>query len=94
MNEAEVSLHLASLKDKEVPNLLYYHKEDFTSDKDKTGLIIGDEVDIILNIGRPYPPLLRSPAYPEIPKSRKALELHIKELLVPCLIIKLEFCPN
>ncbi|MBW0533408.1 hypothetical protein O181_073123 [Austropuccinia psidii MF-1] len=38
-------------------------------------------VDIILNIERPYPPLLRRPAYPEIPKSREALEIHIKELL-------------
>ncbi|MBW0546604.1 hypothetical protein O181_086319 [Austropuccinia psidii MF-1] len=45
------------------------------------GAIIGYEVDIILNIERPYPPLLRRPAYPEIPKSRKAQEIHIKELL-------------
>ncbi|MBW0580038.1 hypothetical protein O181_119753 [Austropuccinia psidii MF-1] len=46
-----------------------------------TRAIIGHEVDIILNIERPYPPLLRRPAYPAIPKSREALENHIKELL-------------
>ncbi|MBW0583133.1 hypothetical protein O181_122848, partial [Austropuccinia psidii MF-1] len=45
------------------------------------GAIIGHEVDIILNIERPYPPLLRRPAYPASPKSREALEAHIKELL-------------
>ncbi|MBW0512126.1 hypothetical protein O181_051841 [Austropuccinia psidii MF-1] len=45
------------------------------------GKIIGHEVDIILNIERPYPPLLRRPAYPESPESREALEIHIKELL-------------
>ncbi|MBW0573358.1 hypothetical protein O181_113073 [Austropuccinia psidii MF-1] len=45
------------------------------------GEIIGYEVDIILNIERPYPPLIRRPAYPESPKSRKSQEIHIKELL-------------
>ncbi|MBW0461715.1 hypothetical protein O181_001430 [Austropuccinia psidii MF-1] len=35
----------------------------------------------MLDIERPYPPLLRRPAYPEIPKSIEALELHIKEIL-------------
>ncbi|MBW0566940.1 hypothetical protein O181_106655 [Austropuccinia psidii MF-1] len=39
------------------------------------------ETDIILNIERPSPPLLRRPAYPESPKSREALGIHIKELL-------------
>ncbi|MBW0496641.1 hypothetical protein O181_036356 [Austropuccinia psidii MF-1] len=42
---------------------------------------LGHELDIILNIERPYPPLLRRPAYPESPKSTEALELDIKELL-------------
>ncbi|MBW0553408.1 hypothetical protein O181_093123 [Austropuccinia psidii MF-1] len=53
----------------------------FASDKEPLGEIIGHEVDIILNIERPYPPLLRRPAYPASPKSREALEIHIKELL-------------
>ncbi|MBW0590481.1 hypothetical protein O181_130196 [Austropuccinia psidii MF-1] len=35
----------------------------------------------MLNIEIPYPPLLRRPAYPASPKSREALETHIKELL-------------
>ncbi|MBW0590282.1 hypothetical protein O181_129997 [Austropuccinia psidii MF-1] len=35
----------------------------------------------MLNIERPYPPHLRRPAYPESPKSREAMETHIKELL-------------
>ncbi|MBW0591267.1 hypothetical protein O181_130982 [Austropuccinia psidii MF-1] len=44
-----------------------------TDDKEHLGSIIGQEVDIILNIERPYPPLLRRPAYPTSPKSREAL---------------------
>ncbi|MBW0525741.1 hypothetical protein O181_065456 [Austropuccinia psidii MF-1] len=61
--------------------LLYYQKEAFASDKEPLGAIIGHEVEIIFNIERPYPPLLRRPAYPESPKSREALEIHISELL-------------
>ncbi|MBW0520051.1 hypothetical protein O181_059766, partial [Austropuccinia psidii MF-1] len=34
-----------------------------------------------LNIDRTYPPVLRTPAYPEIPRARKVLENHIQELM-------------
>ncbi|MBW0516485.1 hypothetical protein O181_056200 [Austropuccinia psidii MF-1] len=69
-----------------IRNLPFYHlkdklKEAFASEKERLGEIIGHEVDIILNIERPYPPLLRRPAYAASPKSREALEIHIKELL-------------
>ncbi|MBW0502027.1 hypothetical protein O181_041742 [Austropuccinia psidii MF-1] len=39
------------------------------------------EAHIIINIERPYPPLLRRPAYPESPNSREALQTNIKEVL-------------
>ncbi|MBW0520476.1 hypothetical protein O181_060191 [Austropuccinia psidii MF-1] len=65
----------------ELSSLLYDHKEDFASDKEPLGAIVGHEAEIILNIERLYPPLLRRTAYPESPKSREALELYIKELL-------------
>ncbi|MBW0569949.1 hypothetical protein O181_109664 [Austropuccinia psidii MF-1] len=60
--------------------LLYDHKEAFASDKEPLGKIIGHEAEIIHNIERPYPPLLKRTAYPEIPESREALEINIKEL--------------
>ncbi|MBW0585516.1 hypothetical protein O181_125231 [Austropuccinia psidii MF-1] len=56
-------------------------KGAFASDKEPLGAILGHEVDIIFDIERPYPPRLRRPAYPESPKSREALENHIKKLL-------------
>ncbi|MBW0567803.1 hypothetical protein O181_107518 [Austropuccinia psidii MF-1] len=62
-------------------SLSYDHKGAFSSENEPLGAIIGHEVEIILNIERPYQPLLRRPAYPESPKSREALETHIKELL-------------
>ncbi|MBW0554884.1 hypothetical protein O181_094599 [Austropuccinia psidii MF-1] len=81
LSEAEISLHLTDKQENELSTLLYDHREAFASDKEPLGAIIGHEVDIIVNIERPYPPLLRIPAYPESPKSREALEIHIKELL-------------
>ncbi|MBW0479583.1 hypothetical protein O181_019298 [Austropuccinia psidii MF-1] len=81
LDEAEISLHLTDIHENELSALLYDHKEAFASDKEPLGAIVGHEVDIILNIERPYPPLLRRPAYPASPKSEEALEIHIKELL-------------
>ncbi|MBW0525575.1 hypothetical protein O181_065290 [Austropuccinia psidii MF-1] len=81
LKEAEISLHLTDNRENELFALLYDHREAFASDKEPLGEIIGHEAYIILNIERTHPPLLRRPAYPESPKSREALEIHIKELL-------------
>ncbi|MBW0532808.1 hypothetical protein O181_072523 [Austropuccinia psidii MF-1] len=69
-------------KENELSALLYHHREAF----------IGHEFEIIFNIERSYPPLLRRPAYPASPKSREALEIHIKELLYLGVIRKV--CQN
>ncbi|MBW0559799.1 hypothetical protein O181_099514 [Austropuccinia psidii MF-1] len=68
-------------QENELSALLYDHREAFASDKEPLGAIIGHEVDITLNIERPYPPLLIRPAYPESPKSREDLEIYIEELV-------------
>ncbi|MBW0546176.1 hypothetical protein O181_085891 [Austropuccinia psidii MF-1] len=81
LNEAEISLNLTDNQENELSSLLHDHRGAFSSDKEPLGAIIGHESDIILDIERPYPPILRRPAYPESPKSREALEIHIKELL-------------
>ncbi|MBW0586812.1 hypothetical protein O181_126527, partial [Austropuccinia psidii MF-1] len=65
----------------ELSALLYDHRGAFSTDTEPLGAKIGHEVDIILNIERPYPQILRRPAYPASPKSREPLEIHIKELL-------------
>ncbi|MBW0558705.1 hypothetical protein O181_098420 [Austropuccinia psidii MF-1] len=80
-NKAEVSLHLTDSQENELSSLLYDHKEAFESEKEPLWPIVDEEVEIILNIERPYPPLSRRPAYPPSPKSREALEIHINKLL-------------
>ncbi|MBW0491651.1 hypothetical protein O181_031366 [Austropuccinia psidii MF-1] len=61
--------------------LLFKYKNAFATDKEPLGAIIGDEVDIILNVEKPYPALLRRKAYPPSPEAREALEVNIKELI-------------
>ncbi|MBW0555819.1 hypothetical protein O181_095534 [Austropuccinia psidii MF-1] len=80
LREAEISLHPTDKQENKLSSLLYDHKGAFASGKEPLGAIIGHEVDIILNIERPYPPLLRRTAYPASPKTREALETHIKEI--------------
>ncbi|MBW0581326.1 hypothetical protein O181_121041 [Austropuccinia psidii MF-1] len=53
----------------------------FASDNKPLGAIEGNEVDITLNIDRPYPPVLRRPAYTASPRAREALEKHIQQLI-------------
>ncbi|MBW0541955.1 hypothetical protein O181_081670 [Austropuccinia psidii MF-1] len=59
----------------------FTYKNAFASDNEPSGVIKGDEVDIDLNIDRPYPPVLRRPAYPASRRSREALEKHIQQLI-------------
>ncbi|MBW0587654.1 hypothetical protein O181_127369, partial [Austropuccinia psidii MF-1] len=61
LKEAEISLHLTDKQESEFYALLCNHKEAFASGKEPLGEIIGHEVDIILNIKRPYPPLIGIP---------------------------------
>ncbi|MBW0559572.1 hypothetical protein O181_099287 [Austropuccinia psidii MF-1] len=60
-------------------DVLYTYKNAFASDNEPLGTIRGHEVDIRINIDRPYPPVLRRKAHPESPKARKSLEKNIQE---------------
>ncbi|MBW0535265.1 hypothetical protein O181_074980 [Austropuccinia psidii MF-1] len=53
----------------------------FASYNEPLGAIRGHEVDITINIDRPYPPVLRRTAYPASPRGRESLEKHIQELI-------------
>ncbi|MBW0470076.1 hypothetical protein O181_009791 [Austropuccinia psidii MF-1] len=62
-------------------DLLFKYKTAFATAKEPLGAMIGPEVEIIFDVEKHYPPQLRRPAYPAIPRAREALELHIKELM-------------
>ncbi|MBW0582067.1 hypothetical protein O181_121782 [Austropuccinia psidii MF-1] len=81
LKEAEFNQELTEKLKEKLIDLLFKYKHAFATDKEPLGAIIGHEVDIILNVERPYPPLLRRPAYPASPRAREALEVYIKELM-------------
>ncbi|MBW0503489.1 hypothetical protein O181_043204 [Austropuccinia psidii MF-1] len=62
-------------------DVLYTYTNAFDSDNEPLGTIKGIKVDITLNIDRPYPPVLRIPAYPASPRARETSEKHIQELI-------------
>ncbi|MBW0538784.1 hypothetical protein O181_078499 [Austropuccinia psidii MF-1] len=88
LKEAEFNHELTEKMKEKLIELLFKYKNAFATYKEPLGAIIRHEVDIILNVEKTYPPLLRRPAYPASPRAREALEVHIKEsmdlgLLIP-----------
>ncbi|MBW0500160.1 hypothetical protein O181_039875 [Austropuccinia psidii MF-1] len=62
-------------------NLLHKDTDAFATDKEALGAIIGNKVDIILNVEKTYPPILRRPEYPASQRAREALEFQIDEFM-------------
>ncbi|MBW0541346.1 hypothetical protein O181_081061 [Austropuccinia psidii MF-1] len=79
--EAQISTELTLEMKEELIEILFQYREDFDSNNELLGAIKGHEVDIMLNVERPYPPLLRRPVYPASPRAREALESNINELM-------------
>ncbi|MBW0540155.1 hypothetical protein O181_079870 [Austropuccinia psidii MF-1] len=79
--EAQINPSLSPKMRHDLIDVLYTYKNAFASDNEPLGIIKGHEVDITLDIDRPYPPVLRRPAYSASPRAREALEKHIQELI-------------
>ncbi|MBW0532662.1 hypothetical protein O181_072377 [Austropuccinia psidii MF-1] len=79
--EAQINPSLLPKMRHELIDVLYTYNNAFASDNEPLGAIKGNEVDITLTIYRPYPPVLRRPAYPASPRAREAWEKHMQELI-------------
>ncbi|MBW0467423.1 hypothetical protein O181_007138 [Austropuccinia psidii MF-1] len=86
--EAKIKPSLSPKMRHELIDVLYTYNNAFAADNEPLGAIKGHEVDITLNIARPYPPVLRKTAYPASPRAREALEKHIQELIQLCVLRK------
>ncbi|MBW0550076.1 hypothetical protein O181_089791 [Austropuccinia psidii MF-1] len=73
--EAYINPSLSPKMSNELIDVLYTYNNEFASNNEPSGAIRGHEVDITLNIDRPYAPVLRRPAYPASPRAIEALEL-------------------
>ena len=81
LTECKICEELSAQQVLQLKEVLFKHHNAFASDAEPLGAVIGHEVDITLNIDRPYPPLLRRPAYPASPRARVELEKQIEELI-------------
>ncbi|MBW0542451.1 hypothetical protein O181_082166 [Austropuccinia psidii MF-1] len=81
LKDSEFNHELKVKMKEKLIDLSFKYKNAFATDKEPLGAIIGHEVDIILNVEKPSPPVLRRPANPASPRAREALEVHIKELM-------------
>ncbi|MBW0544644.1 hypothetical protein O181_084359 [Austropuccinia psidii MF-1] len=79
--EAQINPSLSPKMRHEHIDVLYTYNNASASDNEPLGAIKLHEVDITPNIDRPYPPVLRRPAYPASPRAREALEKHIQEFV-------------
>ncbi|MBW0530534.1 hypothetical protein O181_070249 [Austropuccinia psidii MF-1] len=71
--EVQISTQLTLEMKEELMEILFQYREAFDSDNERLVAIKVHEVDIMFNVERPYPPLLRRPAYPANPRARQAL---------------------
>ncbi|MBW0552944.1 hypothetical protein O181_092659 [Austropuccinia psidii MF-1] len=60
--EAQISTEITSQMKQELIEILFQYGQAFSFDNEPLGSIKGLEVEIMLNVERPYPPLLRRPA--------------------------------
>ncbi|MBW0500581.1 hypothetical protein O181_040296 [Austropuccinia psidii MF-1] len=81
LKEAEFNQDLTEKLKERLIDLLFNYRNAFATAREQLGAIIGHEVDIILNLEKPYLPLVRRPAYQAIPRARETLEVHINELM-------------
>ncbi|MBW0544603.1 hypothetical protein O181_084318 [Austropuccinia psidii MF-1] len=72
--EAQMNPSLSPKMRHDLIDVLYTYQNAFASVNEPLGGIKGHEVDINLSISRPYPPVLRRPAYPASPRAREASE--------------------
>ncbi|MBW0531858.1 hypothetical protein O181_071573 [Austropuccinia psidii MF-1] len=61
--------------------MLRKNRTAFAIGEEPLGKISGHDIDLYLNVERPYPPMLRRPHYPESLETRKKIQKHINELL-------------
>ncbi|MBW0477821.1 hypothetical protein O181_017536 [Austropuccinia psidii MF-1] len=81
LREAQFSTTLTSKHKLRLLKILRKNRQAFAFGEEPLGKIRGHDIELYLDVERPYPPMLRRPPYPEILESRKEIEKHLNELL-------------
>ncbi|MBW0578167.1 hypothetical protein O181_117882, partial [Austropuccinia psidii MF-1] len=79
--EGQFSTTLTSKQKLSLLKMLRQNRRAFDIVEEPLGKIKGHDMELYLNVERPYPPMLRRPPYPASLETRKEIEKHINELL-------------
>ncbi|MBW0505242.1 hypothetical protein O181_044957 [Austropuccinia psidii MF-1] len=79
--EGQLSTTLTSKQKLSLMKMLRKNRPAFAIGEEPLGKIKGHDIELYLDVERPYPPMLRRPPYPESLETRKEIEKHINELL-------------
>ncbi|MBW0576587.1 hypothetical protein O181_116302 [Austropuccinia psidii MF-1] len=79
--EGQFSTTLTSKQKLSLPKMLRKNRPAFAIGEEPLGKIKGHDIEVYLDVERPYPPMLRRPPYPASLETRKKIEKHINELL-------------
>ncbi|MBW0564763.1 hypothetical protein O181_104478 [Austropuccinia psidii MF-1] len=79
--EGQFSTTLTSKQKLSLIKMLRKNRPSFAIGEEPLGKIRGHDIELCLNVERPYPPMLRRPPYPASLETRKEIEKHINELL-------------
>ncbi|MBW0581848.1 hypothetical protein O181_121563 [Austropuccinia psidii MF-1] len=79
--EGQFSNTLTSKQKLSLLKMLRKNRPAFAIGEEPLGKIKGHDIELYLDVERPYPPMLRRPPYPASLETRKEIEKHINELL-------------
>ncbi|MBW0498689.1 hypothetical protein O181_038404 [Austropuccinia psidii MF-1] len=79
--ESQFSTTLTSKKKLSLLKILRKNRPTFAIGEEPLGKIRGHDIELYLDVERPYPPMLRRLPYPESLETRKEIEKHVNELL-------------
>ncbi|MBW0507454.1 hypothetical protein O181_047169 [Austropuccinia psidii MF-1] len=79
--ESQFSTTLTSKQKISLLKMMRRSKPAFAIGEEPLGKIRGHDIELYLDVERPYPPILRRPPYPASLETRKEIERHINELL-------------
>ncbi|MBW0519371.1 hypothetical protein O181_059086 [Austropuccinia psidii MF-1] len=79
--EGQFSTALTSKHKLSLLKILRKSRPAFSIGEEPLGKIKGNDIELYLDVERPYPPMLRRPPYSASLETRKEIEEHINELL-------------
>ncbi|MBW0469833.1 hypothetical protein O181_009548 [Austropuccinia psidii MF-1] len=79
--EVQFSTTLTSEQKLSLLKMLRQNRPSFSIGEEPLGKIRGRDIELYLDVERPYPPMMRRPPYPSSLETRKEAEKHVNELL-------------